>query len=102
MIPHGIQGWTLGDLPTSRAGLVVWGAEDTTDDVGAGRATAKALAAPFVLLPHAGHLSMLVESRRCRAGDRDTSPRLAAAGFPGSAGGRGLYSGDRDHVDRPV
>jgi pimeloyl-ACP methyl ester carboxylesterase len=60
MIPHGIQGWTIADLvrvhvPT----VVVWGAHDTTDGVTEGRASAKALRAPFVLLPRAGHLSML-------------------------------------------
>ena len=62
MIPHGIQGWSLDDLarvhvPT----LVVWGAHDTIDTVSEGRASAKTLGAPFVLLPRAGHLSMLSE-----------------------------------------
>jgi pimeloyl-ACP methyl ester carboxylesterase len=60
MIPHGIQGWRPADLarvhvPT----VVVWGANDTTDGVTEGRASAKALRAPFVLLPRVGHLSML-------------------------------------------
>lgn len=62
MLPHGIQGYTLADLrrvhvPT----IVAWGAHDTIDDVSAGRITAGALRAPFVLLPRAGHLSMLVD-----------------------------------------
>lgn len=62
MIPHGIQGWTHDDLLHVHVpALVVWGAHDKTDDVDAGRASAKALAAPFVLLPRAGHLSMLVD-----------------------------------------
>ena len=62
MISHGIQGWTLDDLPRVHVPtLVVWGALDTTDDVSAGRTTAKALGAPFVLLPGAGHLSMLAD-----------------------------------------
>ena len=39
--------------------LVVWGAHDTVDSVAAGRRTARALRAPFVLVPAAGHLSML-------------------------------------------
>ena len=64
MVPHGIQGWTLGDLervhvPT----LVVWGAHDKTDSVSEGRTSAKALGAPFLLLPRAGHLSMLGDPR---------------------------------------
>jgi pimeloyl-ACP methyl ester carboxylesterase len=62
MIPHGIQGWKLDDLRRVHVpSLVVWGAHDTTDEVGAGRTTAHALGAPFVLLPRAGHLSMLVD-----------------------------------------
>lgn len=62
MISHGIQGWTLADLPHVHVpALVVWGAEDTTDSVSAGRTTAKALGAPFVSLPRTGHLSMLVD-----------------------------------------
>ncbi len=62
MLPHGIQGWTPDDLLHVHVpALVVWGAHDKTDDVGAGRASARALAAPFVLLPRAGHLSMLVD-----------------------------------------
>jgi pimeloyl-ACP methyl ester carboxylesterase len=60
MIPHGIQGWTLTDLQRVHVpAVVVWGAHDTTDGVAEGRASAKALRAPFVLLPRAGHLSML-------------------------------------------
>ena len=62
MIPHGIQGWKLDDLKrVDVPALVVWGANDTTDEVSAGRTTAKALGARFVLLPGAGHLSMLVD-----------------------------------------
>jgi pimeloyl-ACP methyl ester carboxylesterase len=60
MIPHGIQGWTLGDLAHVQVpALVVWGGHDTTDDAAAGRTSARTLRAPFVLLPRAGHLSML-------------------------------------------
>jgi len=63
MLPHGIQGYTLDDLRRVRAVpvLVAWGEHDTTDSVQAGRTTAKALRAPFVLLPRAAHLSMLVD-----------------------------------------
>ena len=63
MLPHGIQGYTLGDLRRVEGVPVVvaWGDHDTTDSVQAGRTTAKALRAPFVLLPRAAHLSMLVD-----------------------------------------
>ncbi len=63
MLPHGIAGWTLADLRRVHGVPVVvaWGAHDTVDSVGAGRASAKALRAPFILLPPAGHLSMLVD-----------------------------------------
>jgi pimeloyl-ACP methyl ester carboxylesterase len=60
MIPHGIQGLALDDLTRVRVrSYVVWGAHDTVDDVAAGRATARALRAPFEIVPDAGHLSML-------------------------------------------
>jgi pimeloyl-ACP methyl ester carboxylesterase len=60
MIPHGIQGWTLADLRrVTVPAVVIWGADDTTDGITEGRASAKALRAPFVVLPHTGHLSML-------------------------------------------
>jgi pimeloyl-ACP methyl ester carboxylesterase len=42
---------------------VVWGAGDTVDDVASGRATAAALHTRLVLLPRAGHLSMLDDPR---------------------------------------
>jgi len=63
MLPHGIQGYTLADLRRVHdvPVLVAWGERDTTDSVQAGRTTAKALRAPFVLLPRAAHLSMLVD-----------------------------------------
>ena len=38
---------------------MIWGADDTVDSVAAGRASAKALRAPFTLVPDAGHLSMI-------------------------------------------
>jgi pimeloyl-ACP methyl ester carboxylesterase len=63
MIPHGIQGWTPADLRRVHGvrTVVAWGAHDTTDAVSEGRASARALRAPFVLLPNAGHLSMLAD-----------------------------------------
>src|SRR4051812_12959145 len=60
MVRGGIQGVTVDDLRRVRVPrLVVWGANDTVDGVGAGRKTARLLRARFVLLPDAGHLSML-------------------------------------------
>jgi pimeloyl-ACP methyl ester carboxylesterase len=63
MIAYGIQGWTSADLHRVHGvrTVVVWGANDTTDAVSEGRASAQALRAPFVLLPNAGHLSMLAD-----------------------------------------
>jgi pimeloyl-ACP methyl ester carboxylesterase len=63
MLRYGIQGYTLADLRRVRGvrAVVAWGAYDTTDPVSAGRETAAALRARFILLPHAGHLSMLVD-----------------------------------------
>jgi len=63
MLPNGIAGWTLADLARVRGVPVVvaWGAHDTVDSVAAGRRSAATLHAPFVLLPRAGHLSMLAD-----------------------------------------
>lgn len=63
MLPNGIAGWTLADLARVRGvrTVVAWGAHDTVDSVAAGRRSAATLRAPFVLLPKAGHLSMLVD-----------------------------------------
>ena len=62
MLPKGIAGWTEADLRRVHGVpiVVVWGALDTVDSVAAGRRSARLLHAPFVLVPHAGHLSMLV------------------------------------------
>jgi hypothetical protein len=62
LLGYGIQGFTLPDLQATTArALVIWGADDTVDDLTAGRASARALEAPFVVIPRAPHLSMLVE-----------------------------------------
>jgi len=65
MLPLGIQGYTLADLRRARGVRIVvaWGAHDTADSVSAGRTSAVALRAPFVVLPRAAHLSMLVDPR---------------------------------------
>jgi pimeloyl-ACP methyl ester carboxylesterase len=64
MLSYGIQGYRLADLRRVRVPrLVVWGADDTVDDVSAGRTSAAALHARFVLVPGAGHLSMLANPR---------------------------------------
>lgn len=61
MLRYGIQGYELADLRKLHGvrAIVAWGAHDTTDSVSAGRKTAAALRAPFMVLPRAGHLSML-------------------------------------------
>jgi pimeloyl-ACP methyl ester carboxylesterase len=65
MIPNGIAGVTSADLGRVHGvrAVVAWGALDSVDSVAAGRRTARLLRAPFVLLPGAGHLSMLVDAR---------------------------------------
>jgi len=60
LLSYGIQGLPAADLEhleTRR--LVVWGAQDSVDRVSAGRHTARLLHTRFVLIPAAGHLSML-------------------------------------------
>jgi pimeloyl-ACP methyl ester carboxylesterase len=60
LLGYGIQGVTLDDLRrVSVRRLVVWGARDSVDSVSAGRRSATALHASFVVIPAAGHLSML-------------------------------------------
>jgi len=61
MLGHGIQGVSTTTLAHVRVrALVAWGSEDTVDSVSAGRRTAGIMHAPFVEIPGAGHLSMLV------------------------------------------
>ncbi|MEP6813640.1 MAG: alpha/beta hydrolase [Actinomycetota bacterium] len=56
----GSSGVSSDDLQHVRTpSLVVWGEHDTVDAVDAGRQTARALGAQFVLVRGAGHLSML-------------------------------------------
>jgi pimeloyl-ACP methyl ester carboxylesterase len=60
LLGYGIQGVSSDELRRFRGRrLVIWGADDTVDGVAAGRRTAALLHARFVLLPAAGHLSML-------------------------------------------
>lgn len=60
VLSYGVQGVSKADLARVRTPrLVLWGAEDTVDSVSAGRTTAGLLRARFVLVPNAGHLSML-------------------------------------------
>jgi hypothetical protein len=62
MLGYGIQGYRLADLRDTHArALVIWGADDTVDELAAGRTSAQALDAPLVVLPKAPHLSMLVQ-----------------------------------------
>ncbi len=53
----GVTRTALRRLTVPRA--VIWGAEDNVDSLASGRAAAQALNVPLVLIPHAGHLSML-------------------------------------------
>ena len=65
MAEHGIAGVMRQDL--RRLGvpaLVVWGANDEVDPVASGRQTARDLGARFVLVPNAGHLTMLAAASR--------------------------------------
>lgn len=60
MLSHGIAGLDRSVLLSSHIrATVVFGADDHVDSPSAGRRTARDLHAPFVLIPRAGHLSML-------------------------------------------
>jgi pimeloyl-ACP methyl ester carboxylesterase len=61
MAQHGIAGVRRQDLQQLHVpALVVWGAKDDVDPVSAGRQSARDLRTRFVLVPRAGHLSLLV------------------------------------------
>jgi pimeloyl-ACP methyl ester carboxylesterase len=58
----GVQGLTLNDLRKLKVPrIVVWGQRDTVDDLKAGRTSAQALGVRLIVIPRAGHLSMLDE-----------------------------------------
>ena len=60
MFHYGIQGVSPAQLRALRGPrLVVWGAHDTVDSLAAGRRTAALLRSRLVVVPGAGHLSML-------------------------------------------
>jgi pimeloyl-ACP methyl ester carboxylesterase len=60
----GIPGVSLADLGRLRVPrAVVWGAYDTVDSLDSGKATASALGVRLVIIPRAGHLSMLANPR---------------------------------------
>ena len=64
MLGHGIQGVSVQTIESVKVpALVAWGAQDTVDSAAAGRQTARLLHAPFVEIPGAGHVSMLVRPR---------------------------------------
>ena len=64
LLGDGGHGLTREELRSVRVpAAVVWGAHDTVDDVAAGRATAAALGTRLVVVPRAGHLSMLDDPR---------------------------------------
>jgi len=80
LLAHGIQGFRLDDLKAVRVPrIVVWGADDTVDSVSAGRHTAAVLRAPFVLVPTAGHLSMLTNPDPVAAAVERFAARTAPA-----------------------
>ena len=59
---HSTEGVSLDDLRRLRVPrIVVWGQHDTVDPLSAGRTSAQALGAKMVVIPRAGHLSMLGE-----------------------------------------
>jgi pimeloyl-ACP methyl ester carboxylesterase len=69
LLSYGLQGFRLPELgAVTVPRLVVWGADDTVDSVTAGRHTAAELKAPFVVVPGAGHLSMLSNPTAVAAG----------------------------------
>jgi pimeloyl-ACP methyl ester carboxylesterase len=58
----GVQGLTLADLRRLNVPrVVVWGQNDTVDGIKAGRTSAQALGVKLIVIPRAGHLSMLDE-----------------------------------------
>jgi pimeloyl-ACP methyl ester carboxylesterase len=60
MLTHGIAGVDRATLQSAHVtATVAFGAEDSVDPPSAGRQTARDLHARFLLIPHAGHLSML-------------------------------------------
>jgi pimeloyl-ACP methyl ester carboxylesterase len=60
LVSGGIPGVSLAGLARVRVPrAVVWGANDSVDSVASGKTTASALHVRLVLVPHAGHLSML-------------------------------------------
>ena len=64
----GIPGVPLAALRRLRVPrAVVWGAHDNVDSLGNGRATARALHVPLVIIPNASHLSMLANPRATAA-----------------------------------
>jgi pimeloyl-ACP methyl ester carboxylesterase len=64
----GIQGVSKAELRRVRVpSLVVWGADDSVDSVSAGRTTARLMHTEFVVIPRAGHLSMLAAPQRVAA-----------------------------------
>lgn len=65
---RGIPGVTAAGLARVRVPrAVVWGANDTVDSLASGRAAAAALHVRLDVIPHAGHVSMLVAPRAVAA-----------------------------------
>jgi pimeloyl-ACP methyl ester carboxylesterase len=65
---HGIAGFTSEQLrATHLRALVIWGRNDNVDALSAGRQTAHDLQAALVVVPNAGHLSMITAAPRVAA-----------------------------------
>ena len=68
MLTHGVAGLDRATLQSAHiTATVVFGAEDNVDPPSAGRRSARDLHASFVLIQHAGHLSMLQNPRAVAA-----------------------------------
>lgn len=87
MLKHGIAGLDRVTLQQAHIdATVAFGANDSVDSPAAGRQTARDLRSPFVLIPRAGHLSMLGNPRAVAAAILGPS-RLRAATHAGGGGG---------------
>jgi len=65
---NGLPGFTPAQLHAINVrALVIWGSNDAVDSVSSGRQTAHDLQAPFVVVPNAGHISMLEAPARIAA-----------------------------------
>jgi pimeloyl-ACP methyl ester carboxylesterase len=63
IIKHGIQGFSRAQLQATHTPVrVIWGSKDSVDSLSAGRQTAHDLHARLVVIPGAGHLTLLTNA----------------------------------------